>query len=57
MALAETGLVVGVALALAGIVRILAKEGIDDGQRRFAVYLVTLLLSLTLVGYLLLTNT
>ncbi len=56
MTLAETGLAVGVVLALAGIVRILAKEGVDDGQRRFAVYLVTLLLSLTLVGYLLLTN-
>jgi hypothetical protein len=54
--LAETGLAVGVVLALAGIVRILANEGVDDGQQRFAVYLVALLLSLTLVGYLLLTN-
>jgi len=49
-------LAVGVVLALAGIVRILANEGVDDGQQRFAVYLVALLLSLTLVGYLLLTN-
>jgi len=53
---AETALVVGVVLALAGIVRILSKAVTDTDQRRFAVYLLTLLCSLTLVGYLLLTN-
>ncbi|KPN31014.1 hypothetical protein SY89_01756 [Halolamina pelagica] len=43
-------------LALAGIVRILSKAVTGTDQRRFAVYLVTLLCSLTLVGYLLLTS-
>jgi len=49
-------LLVGVVLALAGIVRILSKAVTDTDQRRFAVYLLMLLCSLTLVGYLLLTN-
>jgi len=53
---AETALLVGVVLALAGIVRILSKAVTDTDQRRFAVYLLMLLCSLTLVGYLLLTN-
>ncbi|MFW5911551.1 MAG: hypothetical protein ACOCQV_02325 [Halolamina sp.] len=50
----ETVLLVSVVLALLGVLRVLTNAGADDGERRFLVYLVGLLLVLVLVGYLLL---
>ncbi|MFW5949335.1 MAG: hypothetical protein ACOCSD_07040 [Halolamina sp.] len=50
----ETVLLVSVVLALLGVLRVLTNATADDGERRFLVYLVGLLLVLVLVGYLLL---
>ena len=56
MALFETALLVGVAIAVWGVVSLLFDSVFGGGDRRFVAYLVTLLLVLALVGYLLLTR-
>ena len=56
MALAETVLLVGVALALFGVVSVLTDAVFADADRGFVAYLAALLLGLSLVGYLLLTH-
>lgn len=56
MALFETALLVGVALAVWGAVSLLFDSVLGGGDRRFVAYLVSLLLALAIVGYLLLTR-
>ncbi len=56
MALFETALLVGVALAVWGAVSLLFDSLLGGGDRRFVAYLVSLLLALVVVGYLLLTR-
>ncbi|WP_154018530.1 hypothetical protein [Halolamina rubra] len=57
MALGETILLVGVALAVWGAISVLLDALVGDGNRWFVGYLVGLLLGLAVVGYLLLTRT
>jgi hypothetical protein len=52
----ETALLVSVALAVWGVVSLLFDSVLGGGDRRFVAYLVSLLLALTVVGYLLLTR-
>ena len=56
MALFETALLVGVALAVWGAVSLLFDSLLGGGDRRFVAYLVSLLLALVVVRYLLLTR-
>jgi hypothetical protein len=56
VALFETALLVGVALAVWGAVSLLFDSVLGGGDRRFVAYLVSLLLALAIVGYLLLTR-
>jgi hypothetical protein len=56
VALFETALLIGVALAVWGVVSLLFDAAYGGGDRQFVAYLVTLLLGLALVGYLLLTR-
>ncbi len=57
MALGETILLVGVALAVWGAISVLLDALVGGGNRWFVGYLVGLLLGLAVVGYLLLTRT
>ncbi|GAB7095145.1 hypothetical protein JCM30237_22980 [Halolamina litorea] len=54
MTLAETVLLVGVALALFGVVSVVADAVFADADRSFVAYLAFLLVGLAVVGYLLL---
>ena len=54
MSLAETVLLVGVVLALFGVVSVLGDAIFADADQRFVAYLATLLLGLATVGYVLL---